>query len=81
MTCGTPTIVSNTSALPEVVADAALLIDPHNIEELTVAIWRVLTEAALREDLRCKGLKRAKTFSWQQAARQTLEVYHRVGKG
>ncbi len=81
MTCGTPVIVSNTSALPEVVADAAVMIDPHDLEGLTVAIWRVLTEEELRKDLSCKGLKRAKTFSWQQAAQQTLEVYRKVGKG
>lgn len=81
MTCGTPTIVSNTSSLPEVVGDAALLIDPHDIDGLTVAMWRVLTEKGLREDLICKGLKRAKQFSWEKAARQTLEVYHKVGQG
>ncbi|HXW01572.1 MAG TPA: glycosyltransferase family 1 protein, partial [Anaerolineae bacterium] len=81
MTCGVPVIVSNTSSLPEVVGDAALLINPHDIEGLTVAIWRVLTEEELRQDLICKGLKRAKKFSWQQAAEKTLEVYHKVGKG
>jgi glycosyltransferase involved in cell wall biosynthesis len=81
MTCGTPVITSNTSALPEVVGDAALMIDPHDIEGLTVAMWRVLTEEELRRDLICKGLKRARLFSWEKAARQTLEVYHKIGKG
>jgi glycosyltransferase involved in cell wall biosynthesis len=81
MTCGAPTIVSNTSSLPEVVGDAAVLINPHDIEGLTVAIWRVLTDKELCEDLICKGLKRAQKFSWQQAAEKTLEVYHKVGKG
>jgi glycosyltransferase involved in cell wall biosynthesis len=81
MTCGTPVIVSNTSSLPEVVGDAAVLINPHDIEGLTVAIWRVLTEPDLRKDLSCKGLKRAKKFSWKHAAEKTLEVYHKVGKG
>ena len=80
MTCGTPVIVSNTSAIPEVVGDAALMIDPHDIDGLTVAMWRVLTEKELREDLICKGLKRAKQFSWDKAAKQTLEVYRKVGK-
>jgi glycosyltransferase involved in cell wall biosynthesis len=64
-----------------VVGDAALLINPHDIDGLTVAIWRVLTDKELREELICKGLKRAKNFSWQQAAEKTLEVYHKVGKG
>jgi glycosyltransferase involved in cell wall biosynthesis len=81
MTCGTPVIVSNTSALPEVVGDAALLVDPHDIDGLTVAMWRVLTEKELRKNLICKGLKRAKQFSWEKAAQQTLDVYHKVGKG
>ena len=81
MTCGTPVIVSNTSAIPEVVGDAALMIDPHDIDGLTVAMWRVLTEKELRKELTCKGLKRAKQFSWDKAAKQTLEVYRKVGKG
>lgn len=81
MTCGTPVIVSNTSSLPEVVGDAAVLIDPHDIDGLTVAMWRVLTEQELRKELRCKGLKRAKQFSWEQAAEKTLEVYHKIGQG
>ena len=81
MTCGTPIVVSNIAALPEVVGDAAVMVDPHDIDGLTVAIWRVLTEEELRRDLICKGLKRAKKFSWEQAARQTLDVYHKVGKG
>ncbi len=79
MTCGTPVIVSNTAALPEVVGDAAMMIDPHDIDGLTVAMWRVLTEEKLRQDLICKGLKRAVKFSWQEAAKQTLELYHKVG--
>ena len=81
MTCGTPVIVSNTSALPEVVGDAALMVDPHDIDGLTVAMWRTLTEPELREDLIQKGFKRAQKFSWQTAAQKTLEVYHILGSG
>ena len=80
MTCGTPVIVSNTAALPEVVGDAGLMINPHDLEGLTVAMWRVLTEGELRQDLVSKGLKRAASFSWLKAAEQTLEVYHKLGK-
>ena len=47
MACGTPVIVSNVSSLPEVVGDAALLVDPQNDEEITVALWRVLTDPTL----------------------------------
>jgi glycosyltransferase involved in cell wall biosynthesis len=80
MNCGTPVIVSNTSALPEVVGDAALMIDPHDIDGLTVAMWRALTEEELRQDLIQKGFKRAQKFSWQETAKKTLEVYHKIGR-
>jgi glycosyltransferase involved in cell wall biosynthesis len=75
MACGTPVIASNVSSLPEVVGDAALLINPENDEEITVALWRVLTDATLRAELRAKGLRRAGAFSWERAARQTMDVY------
>jgi glycosyltransferase involved in cell wall biosynthesis len=78
MTCGTPTIVSNVSALPEVVGDASILIDPHDVDGLTVAMWRVLTDDDLRANLVEKGLKRAQMFSLERAAQETLAVYHRV---
>jgi glycosyltransferase involved in cell wall biosynthesis len=78
MNCGTPTIVSNVSALPEVVGDASILIDPHDIDGLTVAMWRVLTDADLRASLVAKGLTRAKMFSLERAAQETLAVYRRV---
>lgn len=80
MNCGTPVIVSNTSALPEVVGDAALMIDPHDIDGLTVAMWRALTEQELRQNLIEKGFKRAQKFSWQEAAKKTREVYYKIGR-
>ena len=80
MACGTPVVVSNVSSLPEVVGDAGLLVDPENASEITVAIWRVLTDEALRAELIAKGLKRAHCFSWEKTARQTLELYRRVGQ-
>lgn len=78
MACGTPVIVSNVSSLPEVVGDAALLIDPEQDEEITVALWRILTDDELRESLRLKGLQRAASFSWRRAAEQTMAVYRQV---
>jgi glycosyltransferase involved in cell wall biosynthesis len=81
MACGTPVVVSNVSSLPEVVGDAALLVDPENVSEWTVAIWRLLTDENLRADMREKGLKRAAHFSWEKAARETLAVYLKVGEG
>ncbi len=78
MACGTPTIVSNVSSLPEVVSDAALLVDPKDTEEIAVAMHRLLTDQDLYTELRDKGLKRADCFKWELAARSTLDVYHRV---
>jgi glycosyltransferase involved in cell wall biosynthesis len=78
MACGTPTIVSNVSSLPEVVNDAALLVDPRDWEEIAVALHRLLTDDDLHAELRRKGLQRAACFSWEQAARQTLDVYRAV---
>jgi glycosyltransferase involved in cell wall biosynthesis len=78
MTCGTPAITSNVSALPEVVGDAAILVDPNDIDGLTVAMWRVLTDGDLRANLIAKGLKRASLFSWQRAAQETLDVYRQL---
>ena len=80
MACGTPTVVSNVSSLPEVVNDAALLVDPNNHEEIAVALQRLLTDDALHAELREKGLKRATCFSWERAAAATLEVYRRIGE-
>ncbi len=80
MACGTPVVVSNTSALPEVVGDAALLVDPTEVDELTVAIWRLLSDPDLRRELSEKGLKRARLFSWRKAARQTLKIYRRLAQ-
>jgi len=80
MACGTPVVVSNVSSLPEVVGDAGVLVDPQEVSELTVAIWRVLTDSALRNDLITKGLRRARCFSWEKTALQTLELYQRVGQ-
>jgi len=78
MSCGVPVIVSNTSAFPEVVSDAGIMINPHDVDGLTVAMWRALTDEALRQDLIDKGLKRAKIFSWERAAIETLEVYRKL---
>ncbi|MGQ9490968.1 MAG: glycosyltransferase family 4 protein [Anaerolineae bacterium] len=78
MACGTPVIVSNVSSLPEVVGDAGLLVNPQNDEEITIALWRLLTDETLRAELRTKSLQRAARFSWQQAAEQTMAVYRQV---
>ncbi len=81
MACGTPAIVSNLSSLPEVVGDAALLVAPQDVEGLTVALWRVLTDTPVWLELQQKGFKRARRFSWDRAARETLDVYRQVVHG
>jgi glycosyltransferase involved in cell wall biosynthesis len=75
MACGTPVITSNVSSLPEVAGDAGLLVDPLDVSELAQAMRRVLTDGQLRQRMRAKGLERAKTFTWKETARRTLQVY------
>jgi glycosyltransferase involved in cell wall biosynthesis len=68
-------ITSNRSSLPEVGGDAACYVDPDDIDAMAAAIRRVAGDAALRASLREKGLRQARRFSWDAAARATLEVY------
>lgn len=75
MASGTPVITSNVSSLPEVVGDAALLVNPRSVDELAHAMERLLDDAALRRRYRDRGLARAATFTWQRAARETASVY------
>ena len=78
MACGTPVIASTASSLPEVVGEGGLLVDPHDPAGLTQALERLLGDADLRADLRARALARAKLFTWEAAARQTLAVYQQV---
>ena len=78
MACGVPVIISDTPAMSEVVADAALCVAPEDDEGFTVAMWRLLTDDNLRADMVTKGLRRAESFSWKRAAQETLEVYRKV---
>lgn len=78
MACGCPVITSNTSSLPEVVGDAGIMVDPHNIQELEDAIRRVVKDSNLRREMKKKGLERAKIFSWEKCAKETLQVYKKV---
>jgi len=78
MACGTPVICSNTSSLPEVAGDAALLIDPSQPTTLVDAMTRLVREPDLCADLSQRGLSRAATFTWEQTARQTLDCYEKL---
>jgi glycosyltransferase involved in cell wall biosynthesis len=79
MACGTPVLAANTGALPEVVGDAGILLPPTDPAAWATAMARVLTDPVLEAELRWQGRQRAAGFSWDRAARQTLEVYRRVG--
>jgi glycosyltransferase involved in cell wall biosynthesis len=75
MACGVPVMTSDTSSLPEVAGNAACLIDPYDIQAMAEAMEKILEDKNLAASLRAKGLERVKAFSWEKAARQTLEVY------
>ncbi|QDU27962.1 GDP-mannose-dependent alpha-(1-6)-phosphatidylinositol monomannoside mannosyltransferase [Anatilimnocola aggregata] len=74
MACGVPVICSNTTSLPEVAGDAAILVDPLQIESIAAAMQQLATDAALRAKMREQGLIRAQTFSWDDAARKTWNI-------
>jgi glycosyltransferase involved in cell wall biosynthesis len=75
---GAPVACSNATSLPEVAGDAALLFDPLDGEAIAVAIRRILEDDALAERLRTAGLERAKRFSWEETAKQTLASYRKA---
>jgi glycosyltransferase involved in cell wall biosynthesis len=77
MACGVPVVTSNVSALPEVAGEAALLVDPESVERLSWAVSLLLADQALRQTLGQRGLARARQFTWEQTARQTVGVYQR----
>ena len=78
MACGTPVITSNISSLPEVAGDAALLVNPLNIEEITNSLKQMIDDSSLRAQLMEKGYQRVKKFTWQQSAQQLKLVYKTV---
>jgi glycosyltransferase involved in cell wall biosynthesis len=78
MARGVPVACSNASSLPEVAGDAALMFDPHSPAQIAAALERLLSDSALRDELRERGLVRAGEFTWQRTARLTLESYARA---
>ena len=80
MASGTPVVTSNVSSLPEVTGDAALLVDPTSAEAIGDAMRRVLTDSTLAADLSARGLRRAREFSWEQAAARIRDIYLDVGR-
>ena len=75
MACGAPVVCAFASSLPEVVGEAALTVDPYSAIEIAAALTRLLRNAGLRNQLRERGLRRARQFSWRRTALATLDVY------
>ena len=80
MAAGTPVVTSNVSSLPEVVGDAALLIDPMDASAIARAMARVLGDPRLREELVRRGRERVKTFSWERSVARVRQVYGEVAR-
>uniref|UniRef100_A0A7C4GHF3 Glycosyltransferase family 1 protein n=1 Tax=candidate division WOR-3 bacterium TaxID=2052148 RepID=A0A7C4GHF3_UNCW3 len=78
MACGTPTIVSDVSSLPEIAGDAALLVRPGDADGLSRALRSLVTDDCLRQEIRRRGLARAGVFTWQRTAEAHVDVYRRV---
>ena len=78
MACGTPVITSNVSSLPEVAGDAALLVDPYDVDALARAIVRIFTDPQLRDKLVARGFTRARQFSWADSVSAIRAVYKQV---
>jgi glycosyltransferase involved in cell wall biosynthesis len=78
MTAGCPVVTTTSSSLPEVAGNAALLVDPLNTREISIAMKRVLQDAALRQRMIADGQKQASRFSWEDTARINREVYLKV---
>jgi len=75
MSCKTPVITSNLTSIPEVTADAAILIDPFNKDDLKEALLKVLNSSSIKEELSEKGYKKSLEFSWKYTAEKTLNAY------
>ena len=80
MACGVPTIASNTSCLPEISGNALVYFDPLSVEDMAASMEMVLRDSELRRRLSEKGIDRAREFTWESCARQTLDVLIKAGR-
>lgn len=78
MACGTPVVTSNTTSIPEVAGDAAVMVDPENASEMTAALEMVLNSNDLRAELVEKGLGRSAGFNWMKTAQETRQIYAKI---
>jgi glycosyltransferase involved in cell wall biosynthesis len=75
MTCGCPVVTSNTSSLPEVAGEAAILVNPHDPVEIAEGMLKLISDSPLRQNLIANGKQQARQFSWEKTARETLTAY------
>ena len=75
MTTGVPVVASNRGALPEVVGDAGILVDPENVSDLSNALERVLSDVGMRRSMSERGLQQAQQFSWSDSAERLYDAY------
>jgi glycosyltransferase involved in cell wall biosynthesis len=80
MSCGAPVLTSNVSSLPEVAGKAALLVNPHDTAQIAAGLHRLATDVNLRYDLVERGFEQVKSFSWDQAASQTLAILEKASR-
>lgn len=81
MACGVPVITSNISAMPEVIGDAGVLVDPYSVEAISQAMGELLSNSARRRELGLRARERSRGFSWREVAEKTVRVYERVAAG
>jgi glycosyltransferase involved in cell wall biosynthesis len=80
MAHATPVVTSNTSSIPEVVGNAAVMVNPENVFEIMKALHHVLIDQDVRETLKTRGLGQAARFSWDESVRKMLQVYRDVAQ-
>jgi glycosyltransferase involved in cell wall biosynthesis len=80
MASGTPVVTSNVSSLPEIAGDAAVLVDPYDVDSIVDGMRQVLSDPARAAELRRRGVARAREFSWPRSVEKTLQVYREIGR-
>jgi len=80
MVSGTPVVCSNVSSLPEIVGNAALLVDPLDADKAAEAVYKLLKDENLRNKMIKRGFENIKRFSWEKCARETLKVLEEAGE-
>jgi glycosyltransferase involved in cell wall biosynthesis len=80
MAHGTPVVTSNTSSIPEVVGNAAVMVNPENVFEIMKALHRVLLDQGVRDKLKARGMQQCEKFSWDASVRRMLQVYSEVAR-